>query len=303
MKDTTLLIMAAGLGSRFGEGIKQLAKVDDNNHIIMDYSIHDALEAGFNKVVFVIRKDLEKDFKEIIGDRISKLCKVEYAYQQLDSLPSTLKFNENRVKPYGTGHAVLVAKPFINEPFLVINADDYYGKNAFKLMHDFLIENYENENKYGMVGYVLKNTMSENGAVSRGIIETDKNGYLTNVNETKGITKTPNGAGIKTAEGEMVEIDENSQVSMNMWALTPEFMKVLETGFVDFYNNLDFQDVKSEYLLPLIVDSMIKNGKATVKVLPTNDTWFGVTYQEDKQSVYDSFKKLIETGVYTKNLY
>ena len=303
MKDLSLVIMAAGLGSRFGGGIKQLEPIGPMGQIIMDYSIHDALEAGFNKVVFIIRKDLEKDFKEIIGHRIEKLCKVEYAFQEIENIPNGFTVPEGRMKPWGTGHAILSTRGVVNEPFVVINADDYYGKEAFKLIHDFLIENYDNETAYAMAGFVLKNTLSENGGVSRGVVKVDENSYMLEVEETHNIVKTATGAGVKTSDDCIVPIDENKNVSMNLWGLSKSFLDILENNFSDFLSNIGDNQLRAEFLLPLIVDGLVKNKKATVKVLETKDTWFGVTYKEDKESVVNSFKKLIADGVYTPELY
>lgn len=301
--DTTLVIMAAGIGSRFGGGIKQLAPVGPNGEIIMDYSIHDALAAGFNKIVFIIRRDLEKDFKEIIGNRIEKLCKVEYAFQQNDNLPGGFVTPAERKKPWGTGHAILSCRGIVNEPFLVINADDYYGKEAFVKIHDFLVSEEAQKNPFSfcMGGFILKNTLSDNGGVTRGICKVDENNMLVDVVETGDITKTPNGAAIPDGDG-MKEIDADCFVSMNMWGLTPAFIEGLEDGFIEFLSNVKEGDLKAEYLLPSIVDGLIKEGKATVKVLPTNDKWFGVTYKEDAPVVIASIKKLVEDGVYPQKL-
>ena len=227
---TTLLIMAAGIGSRFGTGIKQLEPVDDANHIIMDYSIHDAIEAGFNHVVFIIRKDIEKEFKEVIGDRIASICSshnviVDYAFQDINDILGELP--AGRTKPWGTGQAVLAAKNMIDTPFIVINADDYYGKEGFKAVHEYLV----NGGKSCMAGFVLKNTLSDNGGVTRGICKMDENGNLTEIVETKNIVKTADGA---KADG--VVVDVNSLVSMNMWGLTPDFLDVLKNGFKEFFD-------------------------------------------------------------------
>ncbi len=297
--DTTLVIMAAGIGSRFGGGIKQLAPVGPNGEIIMDYSIYDALEAGFNKVVFIIRRDLEKDFKEIIGNRIEKLCKVEYAFQENDNLPGGFTTPAERKKPWGTGHAILSCKGIVKEPFLVINADDYYGKEAFVKIHDFLVSDEAKNNPaaFCMAGFILKNTLSDNGGVTRGVCKVNAAGMLVDVNETGDIEKTPTGA--KTPDG---EIDAESFVSMNMWGLSPQFIDGLEEGFIEFLSQVKEGDLKAEYLLPSIIDSLIKKGEATVKVLPTNDKWFGVTYKEDAPVVIDSIKKLIADGLYPEKL-
>ena len=306
---TTLVIMAAGIGSRFGGGIKQLAPVGLNGEIIMDYSIHDAVEAGFNKIVFIIRKDIEDAFKEAIGDRIEKTLKeldveVAYAYQELSNLPDGVELPVGRTKPWGTGQAVLACKDVLHEPFAVINADDYYGKEAFSRLHNFLVDyTPDKANEFCMAGFVLKNTLSENGAVTRGVCELNEEGYLTAVHETSNIVMTAEGAAIENA-GTLSPIDAESYVSMNMWGLTPEFMQTLEDGFKEFFANMGDKDVlKAEYLLPIYIDELLQEGKVSVKVLDTNDKWFGVTYKEDKEYVVESFAKLIEAGVYTKNLF
>ena len=295
---TTLLIMAAGIGSRFGTGIKQLEPVDDAGHIIMDYTIHDAIDAGFNHVVFIIRKDIEKEFKEVIGDRIASLCSshnvtVDYAFQDINDIPGTLP--EGRTKPWGTGQAVLAAKSVINTPFIVINADDYYGKEGFKAVHDYLV----NGGKSCMAGFVLKNTLSDNGGVTRGICKTDEDGNLTEVVETKNIVKTENGA-----EVDGVVIDTDSLVSMNMWGLTPDFLGILEVGFREFFEEeVAKNPLKAEYLIPTFIGGLLDAGKISVKVLRSNDTWYGMTYHEDVASVKDSFKKMLEIGLYKTDLF
>ena len=247
MKKTALVIMAAGIGSRFGKGIKQLAPVGPKGEIIMDYSIHDALEAGFNKVVFIIRKDLEDEFKRVIGDRISKITEVAYAFQEIDDLPGDFRKPADRTKPWGTGQAVLAAREVLDEPFVVINADDYYGKEAFVKIHEFLVSNYtpEKSEELCMAGFILGNTLSDNGTVTRGICAVDENDYLTDVVETYEIKKTADGA-----ESQGNKIDVNSHVSMNMWGLTPEFVGLLEEGFVEFFENIKGDEAKE--LLSLI---------------------------------------------------
>lgn len=296
--NTTLLIMAAGLGSRFGTGIKQLEPVDASKHIIMDYSIHDAIEAGFNHVVFIIRKDIEKEFKEIIGNRITSICNalnvtVDYAYQDLNDIPAALP--EGRTKPWGTGQAVLAAKNIINTPFIVINADDYYGREGFKAVHEYLV----NGGKSCMAGFVLKNTLSDNGGVTRGICKMDNENNLTEVVETKNIVKTTEGA-----ETDGVSIDVNSLVSMNMWGLTPDFLNTLEEGFIEFFEKEVSKDpLKAEYLLPVFIGELMNEGKMSVKVLRSNDTWYGMTYHEDVASVKDSFKKMLDSGIYKTDLF
>lgn len=305
MKKTALVVMAAGIGSRFGGGIKQLEPVGPNGEIIMDYSIHDALEAGFNKVVFIIRRDLEKDFKEIIGHRIEKLTEVVYAFQQIDNLPEGFSVPEGRTKPWGTGQAVLSCKGLVTEPFAVINADDYYGKEAFVKVHDYLVSEHPAQEGFDfcMAGFILGNTLSDNGAVTRGVCRVE-NGLLTDVVETAGIVKQPNGgAAAPDAEGKLVPIDAQGYVSMNMWGLTPDFLEEVDRGFTAFLQGLKPGDIKAEYLLPSIIGGLLKEGRATVRVLETRDSWFGVTYKEDKQSVVDAFRKLIADGVYKEKLF
>lgn len=299
MQKTTLVIMAAGIGSRFGEGIKQLTPVGPGGEIIMDYSIHDALEAGFSKIVFIIRRDLEKDFREIIGNRIEKLCEVEYAFQELDALPEGFRVPDGRKKPWGTGQAVLTCRGLVKEPFAVINADDYYGKEGFVKLHDYLIAHASDQYHYCMAGFVLKNTLSDNGSVTRGVCKVDADNYLTDIEETYHIVKCPGGAMIETT-GEA--IDPESHVSMNMWGLTPEFLDFLEDGFRDFLAGLEPGDIGAEYLLPSVIGQMLKKGKADVKLLETKDKWFGVTYAADRQSVTESFAELIKNGVYSSPL-
>ena len=295
---TTLLIMAAGIGSRFGEGIKQLEPVDSNNHIIMDYSIHDAIKAGFNKIIFIIRKDIEKEFKKVIGNRITDICDkynvtVDYAFQDINDIPGTLP--EGRTKPWGTGQAVLAAKNIIDSPFVVINADDYYGKEAFKAVHEFLV----NGGKSCMAGFVLKNTLSDNGSVTRGICKMDNDNNLTEIIETKNIIKTDYGA---VADDQVLDID--SLVSMNMWGLTPDFLDVLEEGFNEFFEKEVSQDpLKSEYLIPVFIGQLLEQGKMNVKVLRTNDTWYGMTYKEDVITVKERFSEMLENNFYSIELF
>ena len=296
--NTTLLIMAAGIGSRFGTGIKQLEPVDGSNHIIMDYSIHDAIEAGFNHVVFIIRKDIEQEFKEVIGNRITSICSthnvtVDYAFQNINDIPGILP--KGRTKPWGTGQAVLAAKKVINTPFIVINADDYYGKEGFRAVHEYLV----NGGESCMAGFVLKNTLSDNGGVTRGICKMDEQNNLTEVIETKNIVKTVDGA-----EADGVSVDVNSLVSMNMWGLTPEFLDVLQNGFKEFFEKeVSGNPLKAEYLIPIFIGELLEQGKMSVKVLKTDDTWYGMTYHEDVAAVRDSFMKMLEKGVYKTDLF
>lgn len=304
MSKVTLVVMAAGIGSRFGGGIKQLEAVGPNGEIIMDYSIHDALEAGFNKVVFVIRKDLEKDFKEIIGRRMEKLVEVEYAYQELNDIPERFqKKTEGRKKPWGTGQAILCCKDVVDEPFLVINADDYYGKEAYREAYAYLTGR-KDDNAYEacMVGFVLKNTLSDNGGVTRGVCKVDEHRMLSEIIETSNIVKTAEGAAVQTEDG-AVPIDVESEVSMNMWGLSPKFFEVLDKGFDEFLEKLDPENLKGEYLLPTIIGDLLKEGKMRVEVRKSHDEWFGVTYKEDKPDVVASIQKLIKDGVYPEKLF
>ena len=267
MKNTALVIMAAGIGSRFGGGIKQLEPVGPNGEIIMDYSIHDAMEAGFNKVIFIIRRDLEKDFKEIIGHRIEKLLPVEYAYQELEDLPAGYEVTPGRTKPWGTGQAVLSVKGMVDGPFLVINADDYYGREGFRRIHDYMAEHMDSQSE------IYDIQMKEDG-----LHATDESGAP-------------------------VTISPSQPVSMNMWGLPASFVQELEKGFPVFLDNLKEGDIKSEYLLPKIIDNLVQNKKARVTVLDTPDKWFGVTYREDKQAVADAIRGLIQSGVYKEKLF
>ena len=303
--DTTLIIMAAGIGSRYGAGIKQLAKMGPNGEIIMDYSIRDAKEAGFNKVVFIIRKDIFEEFEEIIGSRIKDQIDVEYVFQELDDLPEGFEVPEGRTKPWGTGQAVLCCKDVVKEPFVIINADDYYGKEAFVKLHDFLVsgEDLGREFTMGMAGFILKNTLSDNGTVTRGVSVVDEKGLLSQVHETTGIMMGEDGK-IKCDLPDVQEwISPEDKVSMNMWAAYPEFLEFLAEDFKTFLSEVEEGDLKKEYLLPNIVDKLLKEGRANVKVLETQDRWFGVTYQEDKETVQEAFAGLIKEGVYPANLW
>lgn len=301
MADTTLVIMAAGMGSRYG-GIKQLEPVGPSGEIIMDYSIYDAMKAGFNKVVFIIRKDLEKDFKEIIGNRIEKLIKVEYVFQELDNIPKGFSKPEERTKPWGTGQAVLCCKDVVTEPFAVINADDYYGKEAFKIVYDFLNDNSYKGNQYCMAGFILGNTLSENGAVTRGVCKA-VDGKLTGIVETAGIVPEGDHAAAKNSAGEEISIDLQSVVSMNMWGFKPSLFDYLDKGFVTFLSGLGAGEVKKEYLLPTVVGDLVTADEVEVTVLKTADRWFGVTYKEDKEFVVSSIRALIDKGDYPVKLF
>ncbi len=307
---TALVVMAAGIGSRFGGGIKQLEPVGLNEEVIMDFSIHDAVKAGFNKVVFIIRHDLEETFREVIGDRIEAVLKqagveVAYAFQEKDEVPEGVSVPADRKKPWGTGQAVLACKDIVDCPFVVINADDYYGREGFKKVHEYLV-NSTDPSEYCMAGFVIRNTLSDNGAVTRGVCRMDSDSMLTDVDETTGIVKIPD-ADAKygfRVEADGVNIDADSLVSMNMWGLKPELFAKLEKGFVEFFDKTKGEALlKAEYLLPMYIDELIKAGEVTVKVLGTDDKWFGVTYKEDKPLVVESIRKLIADGVYAKELY
>ena len=289
----TLVILAAGIGSRYGGGVKQLEPVGPNGEIIIDYSIHDAIRAGFNKIIFIIRHDIEADFREVIGDRMEALCEplgveIYYAFQEMANAP--IPVPEGRTKPWGTGQAVLACEGLIHEPFAVINADDYYGKNGFVKAAAFL-----DSGKYGLIAYVLKNTLSDNGGVTRGLCDTI-GGHLVGIDETKNIVRTPRG--IMTGDRALAP---GMLVSMNFWCLPASFINVLKEGFPVFLENMT-DPLKDEYLLPIIVDGLLKVG-TQVSVIPTDDAWFGVTYKEDKPAVVESFRRLYAEGAYAESLY
>ena len=303
MKKPVLVVMAAGMGSRYG-GLKQIDPIDKEGHIIMDFSIYDAVRAGFEKVLFIIKKENEKAFREAIGERLSKQIEVAYVFQELDNLPEGYTVPEGRVKPWGTGHAVLSCIDEIDGPFAVINADDYYGKEAYVKVHDYLVREQSADDVLHicMAGFRLGNTLSDNGSVTRGLCHiTD--GKLTGVTETHNIFKTADGAESREDGQPAEKLDLNELVSMNMWGLTPAFMDTLYDGFVEFLQNVKAGDIKAEYLLPGMIDALIQKGTAQVDVLETKDTWFGVTYQEDKEVVIKAFKELTEAGVYPNGLY
>ena len=304
--DTTLMVMAAGIGSRFGGGIKQLEPIGPNGEIIMDYSIYDAMEAGFNKVVFIIRKDLEKDFREVIGNRIEKVIDTAYAFQEMSDLPEGFRVPEGRKKPWGTGQAVLSAKGLVNGPFCVINADDYYGKEGFQVVHDYMVKDMKQDSDafdMCMAGFILKNTLSENGGVTRGVCRADDRGILTDIEETFEISMDRNGVmTAKHENGEPAVVTPDQYVSMNLWGLPESFLDVLDDGFREFLKERG-TELKSEYLLPGVIGKLIAEGKGTVRVLPSHDRWFGVTYKEDKEYVVASMKKLIAEGKYPEKLW
>lgn len=302
-KHCTLVIMAAGLGSRYGGGIKQLEPVGPDNEIIMDYSVFDAAEAGFDKVVFIIRHDIEQEFIDRIGARISKHVNVQYVFQETSDIPEKHKKIDRR-KPWGTCHAVLCAKDAVKEPFAVINADDYYGKQAFKALYNYLTSEREpleaGKLDLCMAGFILKNTLSDNGAVTRGICHIDENSRLTGITETYNIRRE--GGKVLSGKTEALEVDENSHVSMNMWGCPPEFMDTLEEKFEEFLCENDESET-AESLLPIMIDGLLKNNEAECTLLESHDRWFGVTYKEDKQAVADSIGELIKKGEYPEKLW
>ena len=305
MNKPVLVIMAAGMGSRYG-GMKQIDPVDDQGHIIMDFSIYDAKEAGFEKVVFIIKEENLEDFKQVIGNRVAEKMEVAYVFQKLENLPEGFEVPEGRVKPWGTGHAVLSAIDVIDGPFAVINADDYYGRQAFKEIYDFL-STHEDDDKYRytMVGYVLENTLTENGHVARGVCVTDENGYLEKINERTRIEKREGGAAYTEDDGATwITIPEGSTVSMNMWGFTESILGELKDRFANFLNeNLEKNPLKCEYFLPFVVDELLKEGKATVQVLTSLDKWYGVTYKEDKPVVVAAIQALKDQGLYPEKLW
>lgn len=305
MKKPVLVIMAAGMGSRYG-GLKQIDPVDREGHIIMDFSIYDAVRAGFEKVVFIIKKENEADFRASIGDRMEKQVQVEYVFQELSNLPEGYEVPEGRVKPWGTGHAVLSCLSVIDGPFAVINADDYYGQQAFQMIYDFLASHEDGERyHYTMVGYLLENTLTENGHVARGVCETDVYGRLTGITERVHIEKRADGPAYTEDEGKTwVPLPADSVVSMNMWGFTGSMLRELDARFAEFLEkNLPENPLKCEYFLPFVVDELIREGKADVTVLKSKDRWYGVTYKEDKPVVVQAMQRLKDQGVYPLKLW
>ncbi len=299
MQKTALVILAAGLGSRYGKGVKQLAPVGPSGELIFEYAVHDALEAGFQKVVFIIRRDLEKEFKETVGSRIEKKCEVAYVFQDLDALPDGFSVPEGRTKPWGTGHALLLCRGVVREPFVVINSDDYYGKEAFGKLHDYLLLPDRGPRDYCMAGFVLRNTLSRNGSVTRGLCFVDAENFLTDIRETYQIVSDSRGV-FSEATGE--GIDPDSFVSMNMWGLMPEFLELLWEGFPRFLRSLQPGELAKEYLLPGILGALVREGKARIALLPSEDRWVGVTYAKDRPEAEDAFAAMVREGVYPSPL-
>ncbi len=303
MKKPVLVIMAAGMGSRYG-GLKQIDPVDEQGHIIMDFSLFDARRAGFEKVIFIIKKENEQIFREAVGDRTAEQMEVSYVFQDLENIPEGYSVPEGRVKPWGTGHAILSCIDEIDGPFAVINADDYYGSKAFELVYNYLTTHQDDEKyRYAMVSYILKNTLTENGHVARGVCSVDENGFLTDIVERTKIIRKGEGAAFSEDDGETwQDISADSQVSMNLWGFSESLLKELKADFPHFLDeNLAKNPLKCEFFLPFAVDALLKEGKATVQVLNTTDKWYGVTYQEDKQMVQDAVRMLKEQGLYPEN--
>lgn len=301
----TLFVLAAGMGSRYG-GLKQIDPVDEQGHIIMDFSIYDAKKAGFEKVVFIIKEENETDFKESIGNRMSEQMEVDYVFQNLHNLPAGYEVPEGRVKPFGTGHAILSCIDVIDGPFAVINADDYYGQHALQMIYDYLATHEDNEQyRYTMIGYILKNTLTENGHVARGICEMDTNGYLKNICERVHIEKRADGAAYTEDDGKTwVDISPDSIVSMNMFGFTQSILKELKNRFSAFLDaNLKTNPLKCEFFLPTVVGELLQEDKATVEVLKSEDKWYGVTYKEDKAVVVRAIQQLKDIGLYPQNLW
>ena len=297
----TLFVLAAGMGSRYG-GLKQLDGLGPNGETIMDYSIYDAIRAGFGKVVFVIRRVFEADFREKIVSKYADRIPVELVFQELDNLPAGFKVPEGREKPWGTNHAVLMGKDVIHEPFAVINADDYYGRESFQVLADYLKSIEGTEGKYAMVGYRVSNTLSESGSVARGVCETNEQGFLTKVTERTKILREEDGVIRFIEEDGKTALDENTPVSMNMWAFTPDYFRYSEQCFVEFLKEHG-NELKSESYIPTLVDEIIHSGKATCRVLDTPSRWFGVTYATDRPQVVEKFAQLVKDGVYPSPLF
>lgn len=305
MKKPVLVIMAAGMGSRYG-GLKQIDPVDDQGHIIIDFSIYDAIQAGFEEVIFIIKKENEAEFKKAIGNRMERHIKVQYVYQELDRLPDGFTVPEGRKKPWGTGHAILCCKEKIDGPFAVINADDYYGKEAYQVLYNFLCNQREDTTyRYCMVGYQLENTLTENGHVARGVCEIDEEDMLVTIHERTQIERKGDGAAYTEDDGATwITLPNNSTVSMNMWGFSKSLIQELEDTFPRFLGKyMDSNPLKCEYFLPTVVDKLIKKKKATAKVLHCAAKWYGVTYKEDKQVVMDAIQRMKEEGKYPNDLW
>ena len=301
-KDVTLVILAAGMGSRFG-GLKQIEPMGPSDEFIIDYSVYDAIKAGFNKIVFIIKRENYDLFKETIGRRVEPHIKVEYAFQELNNLPEGFSIPEDRAKPLGTAHAVLCAKNFVNEPFAMINSDDFYGRDAFIKAYEYLSNTDNDSSKYGMIGYMVANTLTENGSVKRGVCEVDSNNYLKSITESK-IEKIGNEILASPLDGsDSFTVNSDDTVSMNFLLFTPSIFGYIEEGFSKFFIDNKEDLLTSEYLIPDVVSNLIKDGKASMKVIRTTASWHGVTYREDTPDVKNSIKKLVDEGEYKENLW
>jgi len=300
MMKPTLLVLAAGMGTRYG-GNKQLDEVGPSGETIIDYSIYDAIRAGFGKIVFVIRRDIEDQVKERFVKRLKGKIEVDYVFQEITNLPEGVKVNPDRQKPWGTSHAILVTEQSIKEPFGVINADDYYGIESFKILYDFLV-NDKDPNCYCIVGYKMGNTLSDHGHVNRGVCKADENGLLSNIVETRQIEKTTDGAIAPGDDGRVEKFTGNEIVSMNLWGFKPSCYGFLGDEFRNFINTSGME-LKSELDIPTSVDKFVKNGEITIKILMSNERWFGVTYREDKPFVVESINKMISKGLYPTKIY
>ena len=301
----SLVILAAGLGTRFKGGIKQLTPVGMSGELLIEYSVFDALKAGFDKVIFIIRRDIEKDIKEMLGDKLSKYCDVEYCFQQPLDIPSGIAYPEGRTKPWGTVHAVLAARELINEPFVIINADDYYGKTSYKALFDYITAPKRNAGEQCMGGFILGNTLSDNGTVTRGVCSSDKDNMLSSVTETYKLSKQPDGNIVGIQNGESVIIPEDSIVSMNLWGCTPEIIPMLETEFSGFLSRASENgDISSaEFALPTAFDSLLRNKSITVRIIPTTERWYGMTLSEDSEAVRAAFAEMTANGDYSSPLF
>ncbi|MDR0834433.1 MAG: nucleotidyltransferase [Candidatus Symbiothrix sp.] len=298
----TLFVLAAGMGSRYG-GLKQLDGLGPNGETIMDYSIYDAIRGGFGKVVFVIRKDFEQDFRDKVLKKYENSIPVDVVFQSLDDLPEGFSLPADRTKPWGTNHAVIMGKKVIKEPFAVINADDFYGRESFKILADYLQKVGDTPNEYSMVGYRVGNTLSESGSVARGVCATDKDGFLTTITERTAIERIDGEIQFKDENGKKVVVADETPVSMNFWGFTPEYFDYSEQQFVDFLTkNLENPNPKAEFFIPLVIDHLIATKKARVKVLDTPSKWFGVTYAEDRASVVAKIQQLVDKGEYPAKL-
>lgn len=305
MKEPTLIIMAAGMGSRYG-GLKQMDPISDQGEIILDFSLYDAMMAGFKKVIFVIKEEMEKDFRALIDDRAGKYLEVDYAFQKLEDLPEGWLVPEGREKPWGTAHAVLSCRHMIDGPFAVINADDYYGAGGFSSIYDFLLNHEDGkEYSYCMVGFKLENTITENGHVARGVCDINEEGNLTQVTERTKIMRRPQGICYSEDDGQSwIPLPDGTTVSMNFWGFTKSMMEEMEKGFPAFLEQtMKENPLKGEYYLPMVADRLVKEGKATVKVLPSQDKWYGVTYRADKEQVVAALQSMKDKGLYPDKLW